>query len=80
MIALCRFSKGKLCPVFLIPSFKLRIPLAFYFMEVFVGGKQVFFQLDHGHGNIGAMVGDPFQVCLQIIKHEALLDGAFPPL
>ena len=41
-----------------------------------MGVKGVGFQLDDGYGDVGAVVGDPFEVCHQVVKDEALGQSA----
>ena len=42
-----------------------------------MGIEGVGLQLDHGHGNIGAVVRHPLIVGEQIVEHEALTQGAY---
>ena len=48
--------------------------------EVLVGVKGVRLQLDHGHGEVGAVVGHPLIVGQKVVEDEALGELADPPL
>ena len=48
----------------------LRFHLAEAF-EIFVGIKAVGLQLDHRHGDVGAVVGDTLVVCEKVVKNKA---------
>ena len=45
-------------------------------IQVFVRIKGVHLKLDHGDGNVGAMVRNALQVGEKIVEHEALRQGA----
>ena len=42
-----------------------------------MGIEGIGLQLDHGHGDIGAVVRYPLIVGEQIVEHEALTQGAY---
>ena len=48
--------------------------------EVLVGVEGIGLQLDHGHGDVGAVVGHPLVVGQQVVKDKALAELADAPL
>jgi len=71
-----RLSEGKTGGVLLRVAAELlglHLPEA---VQVLVGVKAVGLQLDHGHGDVGAVIGHPLAVGQEIVEDEALAQGA----
>ena len=74
LLQCCFFKMIFFLVLFEIP-FELIVLLAHQAFDVLVGVEGFVLQLDHGHRNVGAVVGNTFDIPDQVIEYKAVLTG-----